>query len=165
MPSWAKLTAAQLGLCSAAMRDIYYHQGNVHPRAIIAEQREDGCWIMENEGHTIATALPTDRFFLGFMEAAEELEWSTNGRSKIAATEIRDMIQDGAELAWLRTKEEVRSHNETHPNTLYLDLNGLHTHRFEDFPVLWTAWANSDKPLTHEDHEDWRVPLVALYNA
>lgn len=160
-----ELTAVQLGLYCRAMRDIYYHQGNVHPRAIIAEQREDGCWVMENEGQTIATTLPTDRFLVGFMEAPEELEWSTNDRRRIAATEIRDMIRDGAELAWLRTKEEVRSHNERHPDTLYLDLNGLHTHRFEDFPVLWTAWVNSDKPLMHEDHEDWRVPLVALYNA
>lgn len=34
------------------------------------------------------------------------------------------MIHNGAEFAWLRTKEEVRSHNETHPDTLYLGLNG-----------------------------------------
>ncbi|MDU4569353.1 hypothetical protein [Corynebacterium sp.] len=35
-------------------------------RAIVAEQREHGRWGMENEGQTIATALPTDKFFVGW---------------------------------------------------------------------------------------------------
>ena len=144
------------------MRDIYYHRGNAHPQAIVAEQREDGHWVMENEGRAITTTLPTDRFFVGFMEATKEITWSSQNQKSILATDIRTAIRKGAQLTWLRTKEEARSHNEGHPDSLYLNLNGLHAYRFEDFPRFWSALAGSNKPLMHEDHEDWALPLVAL---
>ncbi|MCG7272840.1 hypothetical protein MHJ82_00580 [Corynebacterium afermentans] len=146
------------------MKKIYYRTHNVHPRAVLASQDENGSWTVENEAKTVSVALNEDGFRDAYRdEPRDGDEWVTDHKDFGGAEGIARALADGAEPRWLTTKEEVKQWADEHPGAWLLDLNILVAMKREDLP--WGHMSKTPHGLQSEENEQWALPLVVLVPA
>ena len=64
---------------SQTMKKIYYSAHNVHPRAVLASQNENGSWTVENEAEKVSVALNEDGFRYAYRDEPRDGEnWLTD---------------------------------------------------------------------------------------
>lgn len=143
------------------MKKIYYRAHNVHPRAVLASQNENGSWTVENEAKTVSVALNEDGFRYAYRDEPRDGEnWLTDHEGFGGAEGIARAIAGGAEPRWLTTKEEVKQWADEHPGAWFLDLNILGALKLGDLP--WGHMSKTPHGLQSEENEQWALPLVVL---
>lgn len=143
------------------MKKIYYSAHNVHPRAVLASQNENGSWTVENEAKTVSVALNEDGFRYAYRDEPRDGEnWLTDHEGFGGAEGIARAIAGGAEPRWLTTKEEVKQWAGEHPGAWFLDLNILGVLKREDLP--WGHMSKTPHGLQSEENEQWALPLMVL---
>ena len=143
------------------MKKIYYSAHNVHPRAMLESQNENGSWTVENEAKTVSVALNEDGFRYAYRDEPRDGEnWLTDHEGVGGAEGIARASAGGAEPRWLTTKEEVKQGADEHPDAWFLDLNILGALKLGDLP--WGHMSKTPHGLQSEENEQWTLPLVVL---
>ena len=148
------------------MQNIYYRVHNAHPKAVIAAQRDDGSWTIENEAKVLSVALNEEGFRYEYRaELRDGDKWITSHDGFGGAEGICQAIADGAEPRWLTAKEEIEQHASEHPAAWFLDLNILAALKREDLPWGTVRDVKEGFSLEWNKDDDWALPLVVLISA
>lgn len=148
------------------MKKIYYSAHNVHPRAVLASQNENGSWTVENEAEKVSVALNEDGFRYAYRDEPRDGEsWTTGHRDFVGAEGIAEAVTRGSEPRWLTTIEEVKQWAEKYPGAWFLDLKILGVWKREDLPWGTVRDYEEGLSLDWDRDDDWALPLVVLVPA
>lgn len=145
------------------MRSVFYRTNSAFPKAVVAEQNDNGYWVIENEAEEVSTPLPDERFKSQYSTKPRDNDtWSSTNKRFTEAT-LAAGLEAGNEPVWLNTKDEVNTFANNHPDAWFLNLSTLTAWKRGDLP--WGHMAKREELPFNENTEQWSLPLVVLVPA